>query len=253
MRDPVDVARSLERRDRFPLAKGVWLWANHLAALLDASIRDPLLILYEDLLRDPRATVDRLITHLRLQPPSEGAARAAGLVRGDGGGAPPPATGVARAAREAYELVRTGGLRPPASVTAILRQLDDDLRPRLSESWEQRTERMLEAITRAVPAGSTIAVIDDGSLQLPPDVRGCRVLRHDDLPGVEGPPADGAGASARLARIRDAGASHVAISWTSTWWIDHFAAFASALRSGGEPVLADERVTLFALGAPTDR
>lgn len=247
VRDPVDVARSLERRDRFPVAKGVWLWANHLAASLDGPGRDPLVILYEDLLTDPDASVDRLIRHCRLEPPRDGAARAVGLVRDDREAAPRSATGAARRARDAYELIRTEGMGAAGAAVTILRELDDDLRPRFSESWQQRTDRMLEAITAAVPAGSTVAVIEDGSLQLPPEVRGRRVLRQDDLSGVEGPPADDAGAAARLSEIRDSGASHIAISWTSTWWLDHFPAFAEDVRSGGQPVLVDERVTLFAL------
>jgi hypothetical protein len=51
LRDPVDVARSLERRNRMPLEQGIGLWLSYLeSALVHASGKPRIFVFYEDLL-----------------------------------------------------------------------------------------------------------------------------------------------------------------------------------------------------------
>lgn len=65
-RDPLQVARSLLRRDGFPLLVGVALWEHYTLAALDATRSLPrLLVRHEDLLRDPLGTSRRLLAELR--------------------------------------------------------------------------------------------------------------------------------------------------------------------------------------------
>ena len=65
-RDPLQVARSLMRRDGFPLLVGVALWERHTLAALDATRDLPrLLVGHEDLLRDPVGTSRQLLAELR--------------------------------------------------------------------------------------------------------------------------------------------------------------------------------------------
>jgi len=62
VRNPVDVARSLQRRDGLPLARGVELWLAYLAAaLVNTSGTPRLLVRYEDYFEDPAGTAARLI------------------------------------------------------------------------------------------------------------------------------------------------------------------------------------------------
>jgi hypothetical protein len=64
-RDPLEVARSLARRDRFPLALGIALWEHHTAASLAYSAGLPrLLISHRELLADPAAIARRLAAGL---------------------------------------------------------------------------------------------------------------------------------------------------------------------------------------------
>jgi len=61
LRNPVDVARSLERRDGISLEDGVELWVAYvLAALVNTSGRPRLLVAYESYFNDRQAIVERL-------------------------------------------------------------------------------------------------------------------------------------------------------------------------------------------------
>jgi hypothetical protein len=62
VRHPLEVARSLQRREGFPLALGLALWeayVRHLPAAVGD--RGVVLVRYEDLVADPRAGVERLL------------------------------------------------------------------------------------------------------------------------------------------------------------------------------------------------
>lgn len=64
-RDPLEVARSLLRRDGFALLCGIALWERHVRDALRHSAGLPrVLVRYEALCDDPRATVERLLRDL---------------------------------------------------------------------------------------------------------------------------------------------------------------------------------------------
>lgn len=61
VRNPLDVARSLERRDRFRSARSQYLWLRYVAsALVHTTGEDRLLLSYEDLMGDRVAALERL-------------------------------------------------------------------------------------------------------------------------------------------------------------------------------------------------
>jgi hypothetical protein len=61
VRNPIDVARSLERREDIPIDRGLRLWEQHLAAALEHSEGSPrLVVAYEDALRAPLDVAERL-------------------------------------------------------------------------------------------------------------------------------------------------------------------------------------------------
>ncbi|HEY8808984.1 MAG TPA: glycosyltransferase [Solirubrobacterales bacterium] len=61
LRNPLDVASSLQRRDGMPLQQGIGLWRAYvIAALLNTSGRPRLFVPYENHFDDPHGTVERL-------------------------------------------------------------------------------------------------------------------------------------------------------------------------------------------------
>ena len=76
LRHPIEAARSLERRDALPLARGVRLWLAYTAAALTCTAGAPRhLVFYEDLLSDPAGTLAALAAFLD-RPVPKGAAKA---------------------------------------------------------------------------------------------------------------------------------------------------------------------------------
>lgn len=62
LRNPIDVAASLERRDGIPRREGLELWLTYVAsALVNSSGRQRLLVSYEEYFDDWRAAVKRLV------------------------------------------------------------------------------------------------------------------------------------------------------------------------------------------------
>ena len=77
-RNPLEVARSLQRRNGFSIAAGTALWETYNRHALEASATMPrVMVAYGALMRDPEGTIDRLVTRLkelgvmRLAVPSE--------------------------------------------------------------------------------------------------------------------------------------------------------------------------------------
>ena len=65
-RNPLEVARSLQRRNGFSIAAGMTLWERYNKYALKASSTMPrVMVAYGALMRDPADTVDRLVTRLR--------------------------------------------------------------------------------------------------------------------------------------------------------------------------------------------
>jgi GT2 family glycosyltransferase/glycosyltransferase involved in cell wall biosynthesis len=65
LRNPVDVSRSLERRDNFPFEKGVQLWLAHVTSALRHTTGQPrLFVFYEDLMEDWPTEIKRLANFL---------------------------------------------------------------------------------------------------------------------------------------------------------------------------------------------
>ena len=77
VRDPVSVARSLERRNGFPVSQSVLLWASYmLAAERDTRSLPRVFVGYDDLLADGRGALRRVDAELSLGLRADGAAKA---------------------------------------------------------------------------------------------------------------------------------------------------------------------------------
>lgn len=72
VRNPIQIAQSLERRNQFPLQLGLALWEKYNLAALASSAQLPFVVAsHEDLMRDPASTVKKLhedLTRLDVAP-----------------------------------------------------------------------------------------------------------------------------------------------------------------------------------------
>ncbi len=65
LRNPVDVARSLERRNNFSFEKGIQLWLTHVTSALQHTANQPrLFVFYEELMEDWECEVKRLVAYI---------------------------------------------------------------------------------------------------------------------------------------------------------------------------------------------
>ena len=81
VRNPVDVARSLEGRDGIPIADGIALWLTYVrAAVRNTMDRPRLVVAFDDLIRDPRAEAARIAVFGGVPLDEEGKLRVEGFV-----------------------------------------------------------------------------------------------------------------------------------------------------------------------------
>jgi len=111
------------------------------------------------------------------------------------------------------------------------------------ESWWHRLRRASQALAELLPAGQTLALVDDETWACD-DLDGRRVMRL--TPGGA-PPADDAEALRHLNVCRAEGAVHLVFAWPAFWWIDHYRQLAHHLRARGRCVAQTEDFVVFAL------
>jgi GT2 family glycosyltransferase len=102
--------------------------------------------------------------------------------------------------------------------------------PRLG--YRRLVERVQDAVREVVPAGASVLVVSRGDRDLV-ELDGCRCDHFPQEPGggyLGHHPRDSADAVARLESLRAAGAEYLVLPSTSSWWLDHYAAFAEHLR-----------------------
>lgn len=129
VRHPLNVARSLLRRDGLDETLGVDLWMRHTVSALSALDTMPLFVLYDDLVSDPLREVARIAAALQLDVSQDAVARAQAHIAKNSGlrhhqttfaeGSATPATSFAAAAlyavlQRTVRLQRAGGLQPEA-------------------------------------------------------------------------------------------------------------------------------------------
>lgn len=119
---------------------------------------------------------------------------------------------------------------------------------RQEEERRARIEATAEDLSRAVPAGSRLLLVDQAQLDHSDIVRDRLALPFLERDGEYwGAPPDAAAAIAELEREREAGAGYIAFAWPAFWWLDHYAEFAAHLRQRYACRLENERLVVFEL------
>jgi SAM-dependent methyltransferase len=112
-------------------------------------------------------------------------------------------------------------------------------------AWRNRVLEAAIELMHATPPAARIVLADNDEFgKLPPIGR--RLEPFTDCGGVfNGPPVDSAAAIEEFQRKLAAGATHIAFSWPTFWWLDHYTEFANYLRKELTQSLANERWIIF--------
>jgi trans-aconitate methyltransferase len=115
--------------------------------------------------------------------------------------------------------------------------------------WYVQLERAVADLQLFVPENASLILINDDEwgariAQLAPR----RVLPFLERNGKSwGRPVDDTNAIEELTRMHRAGATHIAVSWNSFWWLEHYAKFFAHVTQSCRCVTRNERVIVFEL------
>ncbi len=121
--------------------------------------------------------------------------------------------------------------------------------PPPSAKWYLQLEGAIADLQRSVPENASLILINDDEW----GGRTAQLAPRRILPFLErnatywGRPVDDANAIEELARMQQAGATHIAISWNSFWWLEHYAKFIAHVTQSSRCVLRNEHVIIFEL------
>jgi hypothetical protein len=271
LRNPIDVARSLERRDGYSLRRGIYLWLAYTSAALEHTAGLPrCLVFYEDILEDwdrelrrlglflgdaeragrpaVRAAVRDFIDHNLRHHRAPHAPALTGSPEGDN---LTPADRATAAAQQVWTRLRRGPLGPTTDWRKEFKEALDlvgsaDWSDAYQE-WQVRRRDALAEIAALVPAGSTLILVDDDCLGRPTDPsRRCIPFLEKDGEYWGSPPDDQT-ALRELERLRRSGAHFIIFAWPAFWWLDSYPGLHRHLRSSFPCVLENDRLIAFAL------
>ncbi len=110
---------------------------------------------------------------------------------------------------------------------------------------QRATNSILRKLRSLIQPDSTWIVVDDGVLE-PQAYNNSSVLPFIEHDGEYwGPPASDEQAIVELTRLRDAGASFLAIVSSSFWWLDHYRQFNDYLESTFHCDVRDDDLVVF--------
>jgi hypothetical protein len=140
-RHPLDVAKSLERRDGFPVDEGLTIWLNYNLAMLESTSDLPrVFITYDQLLKDWKSALTRCSSVLHLPPfaANEEIRRAVdNAIRKD----------LRHSASTLEDLARAGCPAPVRELAEIIDEISRN--GTIEQSGQERIQRLIEAHSSA--------------------------------------------------------------------------------------------------------
>ncbi len=272
LRNPLDVARSLERRNNYSIEKSVHLWLTYVQAPLAHTAGQPRLVLFfEDLMEQWQPQLDRLAAfigqpELAAQPDVREQVRqfldkdlrhhAGGILEPTDESALGPGEKALLMAQRVYLQLKRSDAGCGPDVDRQLQSALHLLAPEVErqhparQRWHWQMAEMFREIAGIVPPGETYILVDDAQCD-PNALPGRRALPFVERDGrYWGPPANEAEAQAELGRLRQAGARFIVFAQPAFWWLKHYAALLRQLRADYPCRLENERLVAFDLRQP---
>jgi hypothetical protein len=260
MRNPLDVARSLEAKMGFSLEKGLWLWLVYTGAAIQHTASSPRTIMFpERWLTNLQQELERLGRFLD----DEGLAKRADVKEGVGEVIERRLWSYGSSSEsilQAHELYRLLGQDQSSDglifgarfrnavedAAAVAQRTELQRQRRERERWASRLSLAKAELLSVVPRGDRVIFVDDQECS---DL----AIDHVMVPFLErngvywGQPSDDAEAIREFERLRQEGARFLAFVWPTFWWLEHYVSFHRHLRARFRCVLQNDRLVIFDL------
>jgi len=260
LRNPLDVARSLERRDGFSLEKGLHLWLLYTKFALKNTQAHRRLILHTDAWisgwKDMLGRISDFIQLLRTREQFDVQADSIRELIDE----------------ELFDSTSWPALCSTQNIyqacadreTADPRGLDEDIEASLTlvrmqaenkESWKIRSDRSrwwmqklrtaTKELNELVPVGDRIILVDEDRVgsRLAPGRTTIPFPEHDG--NYWGPPQDDATAIDEFKRLCESGVSFIVFAWPAFWWLDYYSRLNTYLRSHFPCMMENKRLIVF--------
>lgn len=271
LRNPADVARSLERRDGLSLEQAINLWLVYMKfALQHTDGQERIFVAYEDLMDNHRHELQRLArfvgkperaeqadvqnaVHRFIDPKLQHHRTPTMEATAD---AQPTAGALALSlAHQVYTRLRQDEQVRQSEIAQSLAKAMDTLSPEIRkqkqqayDSWLEELHLTTQQLTRVISPGDTVILVNEDQWQSNATIAGCHSLPFLERDGhYWGPPPDDDTAILELERLRQAGASFMVFAWPALPWLAYYPGLHHHLRSTYRCVLEDDRVIAFDL------
>ena len=273
LRHPVEVARSLARRNDFSIGQGIYLWIVYVKqALENTRFGQRTLVFYENILNNWNMELLRLWQFLG-KPELVDETEVHNLVRNfidkdlrhhhnskiellDQTNLELPIEVVSMAEEVYLILQQENSLEQRVLVSTLQEALNIIDSLEMKKAWQQRiADRWMkqlclasEEIRALIPKGETFIMVDEeqwGVREVFTDYRCIPFLEKDEQ--YWGVPSDDDEAISGLERLRVEGANFIVFGWPAFWWLDFYSRLRHHLQDNYSCLSKNDRIVIFAL------
>ena len=271
LRNPVEVARSLERRDGLSFEKGIYLWLRYMKHALQHTTADQSIFLtYTDMLENWRRELRRLsvflgeperAAHLEVQNAVQNFIdkglyhhRAPVSEAGHGDKLESRTQAICKAQR-AYAEIKKDARVEQEPVALLVQEALDLIGPEIEaqgqkayDGWKEQISLAMQEIENAIPPGNTFILADEDQWGMHEYLAG----RHR-IPFIErngqywGLPLDSKTAIREVERLQRAGATYFVFAWPAFPWFRYYPELHQYLDSKFRCILQSDRLLVFDL------
>jgi hypothetical protein len=257
-RNPLDVARSLERRDGFCLEKGFHLWLLHTKFALSNTAGERRVLVFSE------QWIERWEEQLQLlcrflsgngQMSLPDARRSVEAVIDESLWHYQSATTSISKSLQIYERLLQHQASNQNGLDQMLQEVIDLIRPEAQRNeatrktlelgkWTHQLRKTTDELDRLIAPHESLILVDQAEL----GYTSRRTLPFLETNGqYGGPPADDIAAIREFERLRSTGASFIVFAWPAFWWLGHYPGLTHHLRSNFRCIVQNDRVAVFDL------
>lgn len=262
IRNPVDVARSLERFICIgcTFERGLYLWSLHLRyAFKYTTGKRRILINVEDWTKDWKKELSQLVDFIGKPALANDTDIQTDIYKHiDKGLWHSTSSRAVSTVSNMYEQLLAQNVSLESEPTSIFSDNIDTLAAEAQSSdadkalrdkslWEKQLTQAINMLSKWIPDSSNLILIDDNLIGADSlHRRGVKLFMERD--GVYyGCPSDSDEAIEEFKRLHTAGAEYCVFTWSAFWWLEYYPEFQQYLRSRFRCILHDETLVVFDL------